>query len=100
MLLKKIIIISILGLAPLSCFADVPLIDLLNKEPANNEAGLLRPTKGQSMTQVKSHFGEPIKASLPIGNPPITRWSYPKFSVYFEHHHVIHSVVNKPPKTR
>jgi len=28
-----------------------------------------------------------------VGKPPISRWEYPGFVVYFEHEHVIHSVV-------
>jgi len=100
MLLKRTALIFTLCLTSLGCFADTLLIDVINKEPTNNKAGLLRPTKGQPMTQVKALFGAPVKTYPAIGKPPITRWSYPKFSVYFEHQHVIHSVVNKPPKTR
>ena len=29
-----------------------------------------------------------------VGKPPISRWEYPGFVVYFEHDHVIHSVVS------
>ncbi|ORU93968.1 MAG: hypothetical protein A6F70_07120 [Cycloclasticus sp. symbiont of Bathymodiolus heckerae] len=95
---KKIIITCIFCLLPLTSFADVLLIDVINKEPTNNEMGLLRPTNGQSMEQVKAHFGEPTKTYPTVGEPPITRWNFSKFSVYFEHHLVIHSVVNKPQK--
>jgi hypothetical protein len=28
-----------------------------------------------------------------VGRPPISRWEYPGFIVYFEHEHVIHAVV-------
>ncbi|PCH84968.1 MAG: hypothetical protein COB26_10030 [Piscirickettsiaceae bacterium] len=79
-----------------SATADTLLIDIINKEPANNASGLLRPHHGQTMLSVESHHGAPIGKSVPIGNPPITRWTYPGFSVYFEHNYVIHSVVNKP----
>jgi hypothetical protein len=27
-----------------------------------------------------------------VGDPPITRWEYPGFVVYFEHHLVVHTV--------
>jgi len=27
-----------------------------------------------------------------VGKPPITRWDYPSFSVFFEHDRVIHAV--------
>jgi len=100
MFLKKIAVITTLFLTPLTCSADVLLINVINEEPINSEVGLLRPTKGQSMSQVKVNFGEPVKVYIAVGEPPITRWKYSKFSVYFERNHVIHSVVNKPPKTR
>ena len=32
-----------------------------------------------------------------VGNPPITRWDYREFSVYFEHTHVINSVRHHQP---
>lgn len=98
MTLQKTILASILCLSAYTSNADVLLIDVINKEPANTAAGLLRPTNGQSMDQVKSNFGEPAITYPAIGEPPITRWNYSKFSVYFEHQLVIHSVVNKPKK--
>ncbi len=51
------------------------------------------PSTGMNMEQVKNKFGR-ADASLPsIGNPPITRWEYDGFTVYFEYQHVIHSVI-------
>lgn len=99
MTLNKIILAGIFCAASLTTNADVLLIDVINKEPANTVTGLLRPKNGQSMDHVKSHFGEPTNAYPAIGEPPITRWNYAKFSVYFEHNLVIHSVVNKPKKS-
>ncbi len=51
------------------------------------------PTRGMTMAQVASRFGAPSSKVAPIGAPPISRWEYPGFIVYFEHDHVIHSVV-------
>ena len=45
------------------------------------------------MDQVASKFGAPVTKVPAVGNPPISRWEYPGFVVYFEHEHVIHSVV-------
>ncbi|PHR52104.1 hypothetical protein [Cycloclasticus sp.] len=98
MTFKKIILASIFCFTPLITHADVLLIDVINKEPANTPAGLLRPKNGQSMDTVISQFGNPIRIHPTVGEPPITRWQYVKFSVYFEHNLVIHSVVNKPKK--
>jgi len=46
-----------------------------------------------TMDQVSSKFGAPTSKVPAVGNPPISRWAYPGFVVYFEHEHVIHSVV-------
>ena len=51
------------------------------------------PTRGMSMSQVASKFGEPASKVPAVGKPPIARWEYPGFVVYFEQDHVIHSVV-------
>jgi len=42
---------------------------------------------------VEAQYGAPTERHSAIGNPPITRWDYPGFSVFFEHQHVVHSVV-------
>ena len=76
--------------------ADVLLIESIAKEPPNSEAGLLRPTNGMSMDAVTARFGEPAEKIPAVGDPPITRWNYDKFTVYFEHNLVIHSTVNHP----
>lgn len=52
-----------------------------------------RPTRGMTMSQVESQFGAPIEKSPAVGKPPITRWDYDNFSVFFENEHVLHSVV-------
>jgi hypothetical protein len=51
------------------------------------------PSRGMSMDQVAGKFGAPASKVPAVGAPPISRWEYPGFIVYFEHEHVIHSVV-------
>jgi hypothetical protein len=51
------------------------------------------PSRGMTMDEVASKFGAPTAKVPAVGNPPISRWEYPGFVVYFEHSHVIHSVV-------
>lgn len=69
-------------------------------QQAGDESSVRVPAKGMTKEHVKATFGEPIEASEPKGNPPISRWSYNDFVVYFEHDHVIHSVrVFKPTAT-
>ena len=51
------------------------------------------PTRGITMTQVAAKFGAPVTKVPAVGKPPISRWEYPGFVVYFEADHVIHSVI-------
>ena len=59
---------------------------------SQGQSDIETPRKGVSQSQVTSQFGQPLKTSGPVGDPPIDRWDYENFSVYFEYDHVIHSV--------
>ena len=62
------------------------------------------PHKGAAMKAVLKQFGEPVKKYRTVGGaskrqPPITRWDYPDFYVFFEYSHVVRAVVpGRPPK--
>jgi hypothetical protein len=75
--------------------AEVLLIDAINQEPVNTPGGLPRPARGMTMTQVRDKFGAPNKEHAPVGEPPITRWDYPGYSVFFEHEYVLNTVVHR-----
>ncbi|HMD28678.1 MAG TPA: hypothetical protein VKH13_08930 [Steroidobacteraceae bacterium] len=60
---------------------------------AVKQTDVATPTRGMTMDQVAGKFGDPASKVPAVGNPPISRWEYPGFIVYFEHEHVIHSVV-------
>jgi len=60
---------------------------------AVKESEVATPARGMSMEQVAAKFGEPATKVPAVGKPPISRWEYPGFIVYFEHEHVIHAVV-------
>jgi hypothetical protein len=53
------------------------------------------PGRGMTMTAVEEKFGTPVTKYDEVGDPPITRWDYPEFSVYFEYQYVLHTVVHK-----
>lgn len=55
-----------------------------------------RPSRGVTMSGVESRFGAPANRHATVGQPPITRWDYAGFSVFFEHDRVIHSVATSP----
>ncbi len=63
---------------------------------AVKQPGVPSPTRGMSMQQVESNFGAPSAKSATVGKPPITRWDYAGYSVYFEYDHVIHCVASSP----
>jgi hypothetical protein len=54
-----------------------------------------RPTRGMTQASVQSKFGSPSAVKAPVGDPPITRWEYSNFIVYFEHDKVIHAVLKR-----
>jgi len=60
---------------------------------AVKESDVATPTRGMTMDQVATKFGTPVTKVPAVGKPPISRWEYPGFVVYFEADHVIHSVV-------
>ena len=66
--------------------------DTLSMPDAGTAGGAL-PVRGLSMEAVEEQFGAPTRVLDAVGEPPITRWVYPEFTVYFEHQFVIHPVV-------
>ncbi|HEY5654884.1 MAG TPA: hypothetical protein VIS04_03535 [Woeseiaceae bacterium] len=51
-----------------------------------------KPGRGMTKDSVRSSFGSPEKQMDPVGDPPISRWEYAEFVVYFEYDRVIHAV--------
>ena len=52
------------------------------------------PSKGESKSQVQNQWGTAEQTRNAVGSPPISRWIYNDFTVYFEGRHVIHSVAH------
>jgi hypothetical protein len=68
-------------------------------------ARMTTPRRGMTMDAVRASFGNPVKEypAVPTNegplHPPITRWDYDGYSVFFENNIVLHSVV-KPPEAK
>jgi hypothetical protein len=60
---------------------------------AVRDSAVPRPERGATMASVERKFGDPVSKHPTVGAPPITRWDYPSFSVFFERDRVIHAVV-------
>jgi hypothetical protein len=77
-------------------FAPICRADIVASEDgiAVRDAGVAAPARGMTMAQVASKFGDPLTKVAAVGTPPISRWEYSGFVVYFERDHVIHAVVS------
>lgn len=53
------------------------------------------PVRGMNMQQVEARFGTPLEKIAAVGKPPISRWVYPDYTVYFEHQYVLHVVLKR-----
>ncbi|MEX6503200.1 phosphodiesterase [Pseudomonas zhanjiangensis] len=82
-------------LLPLCASADSLQIPLGEQGAASS----LLPQRGDSRRAVLEHFGLADEEHPAIGQPPITRWDYREFSVYFEHDQVIDSVRHHQART-
>lgn len=60
-------------------------------------ADLALPARGDSQRAVLERFGLADEEHPAVGRPPITRWDYREFSVYFESGRVIDSVRHHQP---
>ena len=95
----KTLALSLALLFSAAAEADTLLIDRVQRED-----NMAMPARGMSMSQVESRYGAPQEKVAPVGgdsavHPPITRWIYPSFNVYFEHDKVISSVAQKTAPT-
>jgi len=66
-----------------------------NQTDTEKAFALTLPQRGMSMEMVQTQYGAPLQQASAIGDPPIIRWDYEKFAVYFESQYVIHSVMKK-----
>jgi hypothetical protein len=85
MLATAILTVGLVAMAS----ADTLLIQEIASEGADH-AGW--PARGLTMSQVEAEFGNPETRLPPVGDPPITRWEYGEFVVFFEGDIVLHSV--------
>ncbi len=67
-----------------------------------SETTVTLPAKGEPQSTVLGRYGEPTKRHAAVGGgspaqPPITRWDYAGFSVFFENSHVVDTVAPSTP---
>jgi hypothetical protein len=72
--------------------ANADNLDMDGMSPAQSDA---HPKRGSTQVSVESKFGKPDATRAPVGDPPIERWEYKDFVVYFEYDRVIHTVAKR-----
>jgi DNA/RNA endonuclease G (NUC1) len=66
---------------------------VVNDQVQVRESQTPTPHSGSTMSDVEKQFGAPASRHPTVGEPPITRWDYNGFAVFFERDRVIHAVV-------
>jgi hypothetical protein len=80
---------------PIAAMADTLEIPLGQQ----GDGTLDLPVRGQRQDAVLERFGLADEEHPAVGKPPITRWDYREFSVYFESGVVVDSVRHHQPHT-
>ena len=91
--MHKLRLLTTLGLA-IGLMASVNADTLKTSGISAGEDGS-RPVRGTTQTQVEAKYGSPVTKMAAVGDPPISRWEYPDFTVYFEYDRVIHAVIKR-----
>lgn len=73
--------------------------EVLLIERTQQQHNQVTPKHGQSMQQVEQQFGLPLARHAAVGEPPITRWEYQDYVVYFEHNLVLNTVFKRISQT-
>ncbi len=85
-IVRTLLLLALLAAGP-------ALAETLKAPAAGSASAVESPRRGSTMSAVQSHFGEPVTRHAAVGQPPITRWDYAQFSVYFENDRVLHAVI-------
>ena len=93
--MRKTLCITLLAALAAAGVARADSLIIEGLDQAQASAGE-RPARGMSMDKVAAKWGAPATKDAAVGQPPITRWEYQDFVVFFEYDHVIHAVTRRP----
>ena len=83
---------NIVATALLLALGSLANAETVNMSGANAGTDDARPARGMTQAKVESTYGSPDSVRSPVGDPPISRWEYAEFVVFFEYDRVIHAV--------
>jgi len=89
----KLRIVSAIAL--LIAFSSLASAQTVNMDGAMARSDDGRPSRGMTQASVESKYGSPTSVIAPVGDPPISRWEYADFVVFFEYDRVIHAVLKR-----
>lgn len=89
-LMPKLTLLALAGAAGPAAVAQN--LDMRGTDAAARDG---RPASGMTEAGVEAAFGAPVNKIAPVGDPPIARWEYQSFIVYFEYDRVIHAVMKR-----
>jgi hypothetical protein len=69
--------------------------DVLLIEEVRQAGNMDVPANGMATADVRARYGDPEQVHAAVGDPPITRWDYGQWSVYFEYDLVLFTVLHK-----
>jgi hypothetical protein len=87
--MTRMVFAVLLLMAAAAASADVLLIDEVRQVEK-----MPLPQNGLNKADVESRFGTPAEKRAAIGDPPISRWDYDDYSVYFEYDLVLYTVLH------
>lgn len=87
--MTRIVFAMLLLLMTTAAAADVLLIDEVRQVEK-----MSLPNNGLSKSDVESKYGAPSEKRAAVGDPPISRWEYETYSVYFEYDIVLFTVLH------
>jgi len=88
-MIKLRIVSAIALLVALGSLASAQTVSIDGAMSRSDDA---RPSRGMTQASVESEYGSPASVNSPVGDPPISRWEYASFVVFFEYDKVIHAV--------
>lgn len=93
--MTRMVLALVLGAMALTIPTGRAVADVLLIEEVRQSARMTLPTNGMSKEDVRANFGNPAQTHNPVGDPPITRWDYDGWSVYFEYDLVLFTVLHR-----
>ncbi len=91
-MIKLRMVSAVVLLAGMAAMANAETVNMAGATAGSDDG---RPTRGMTQASVESKYGSPVSVQAAVGEPPITRWIYADFVVFFEYDRVIHAVVKR-----